>query len=78
MSLSQTSHQAHLALDVEPPDVEQLEFLADWKADLQTRIRRALLRFELVDFDHDFADLEEEVADFVRVCRALMWRRPAC
>ena len=63
---------------VEPPDVETLEVIADWKEDLQARIRRALLRFELLDVDLDFGALEEEVSEFTRACRALMWRAPEC
>jgi hypothetical protein len=80
-------HQAHqkgsailrnLSTVERPLDVEQLELLADWKSDIEARISRAQLRFMLVDVDHDFANLGQEVADFARVCRVLKWRASAC
>jgi hypothetical protein len=56
---------------------EQLHVIAGWKADLQARIERAQLRFELLDADLDFSDLENEVVDFRRACSAIMWREAA-
>jgi hypothetical protein len=56
---------------------EQLSFVADWKADLQRRIHRAQLIFMLLDVDHDFGSLAEEVQQFKRICRALSWRAGA-
>jgi hypothetical protein len=66
------------AAKVVAPDIEILETIAAWKEDLRARIRRAELRFELLDAEFDFSDLQEEVADFVRACRAVMWRPTAC
>jgi hypothetical protein len=77
----QTKNGAKAAEGV-APDIEVLgtiaDCIADWKEDLQARISRAGLRFELLDAELDFSDLQEEVADFVRACRAVMWRPPAC
>jgi hypothetical protein len=56
---------------------DQLEVIADWKKGLQKRIAIAQFRFELLDADHDLADLEEEAAEFCRACRTLMWRPAA-
>jgi hypothetical protein len=63
---------------VAPPDIEVLEIIAAWKEDLQARIRRDELRFELLDAELDFSDLQEEVEEFKRICGALMWRAPTC
>jgi hypothetical protein len=56
---------------------EQLEVIAAWRSDLQSRIAIARLRFELVDIDHDLTGLDAEAAQFCRACRALMWGVPA-
>jgi hypothetical protein len=53
---------------------EVLFVIADWKDDLRSRIRRALLRFELVGLNEAEQDqLAAEVEEFKRVCRALIW-----
>jgi hypothetical protein len=44
-----------------------------WRRDLIARLRRAQLVYELTDTEIDFATLEEEVAQFTRVCRAISW-----
>jgi hypothetical protein len=56
---------------------DQLETIAAWKSNLETRIAIARLRFELVDADHDFSDVEQEVRDFTRARRILAWREAA-
>jgi hypothetical protein len=50
-----------------------LAAIADWKEELQRKIRLALLRFELVDcFDTETQEaLEAEVRDFKEVCARL-------
>jgi hypothetical protein len=78
MTAQQQVNTGSDAAEVVAPDIDILETIADWKEDLQARIRRTELRFELLDAELDFSDLQEEVADFVRTCRALMWRPPAC
>jgi hypothetical protein len=77
MNLSHQQLKGTAAEAVLPPDVETLEIIADWKEDLQTRIKRAQLRFELLDADLDLTALQEEVDHFKRACRALTWRAPA-
>jgi hypothetical protein len=53
-------------------DIERLELIADWRADLTTKIKRAQMRFELVGLDQDHTDqLGKEVAAFKKVCRCL-------
>lgn len=59
-----------------PRDLEQhiadLDAIADWRDELQSRIRRAHLRFEFVGLDADEQDaLERDVQEFVLVCRGL-------
>ena len=59
-----------------PHDIEQhiadLEAIADWRDELQSRIRRTLFRFEFVGLDTDEQDaLEREVQQFDLVCRGL-------
>jgi hypothetical protein len=52
--------------------------LLDWHLDLLARIRRAQLRFEICDCEHDDADdeLGLEVEDHLRVVRVLTWSAP--
>jgi hypothetical protein len=57
--------------------LERLEVIADWKERLQERIGIARLKFDLLDADLDFSDLQQEVAEFNRVCRRQMWRAAA-
>jgi hypothetical protein len=62
-----------------PHDLEQriadLEAIADWRDELQSRIRRAHLRFEFVGLDAVEQDaLEREVQQFDLVCRELSGR----
>jgi hypothetical protein len=52
-----------------------LEVIADWQAELQARISRKMLVFQLADMDTDPDDLIEEVGQFRRVCRGLAWRQ---
>lgn len=56
------------------PDLDTLEVIADWKDDLRARIARTQLIFELCDCDVDFQPLVEEVQQFKKCCRCLMWR----
>ena len=52
--------------------IADLEAIADWRDELQSRIRRAHLRFEFVGLDADEQDaLEREVQEFDLVCRGL-------
>jgi hypothetical protein len=56
-----------------------LAVVADWKDDLQAKIDRAQLRFELIGFESDgevdeLAKLVEEVSAFKSCCRVLGWR----
>ena len=48
-----------------------------WRDDLQDRIWRQELIFELLDSDADGADIAAEVAAFKRIVRALAWGRAA-
>jgi hypothetical protein len=58
--------------------IEPLEIIADWREDLTRRLRQAQLCFELIGLDSDEEErLKAEVSDFVRCCRALMWRPAA-
>ena len=51
-----------------------LEIIADWQDDLQQRIARQELIFELVDCgDRGIDLLFEEVATFKRCCQAIAW-----
>jgi hypothetical protein len=59
-----------------PPDLEQriadLEVIADWRDELQSKIRRAILRFEFVGLDNEEQqELQAEVEFFKRTCRCL-------
>jgi len=59
-------------------DIEQLEFVADWKDELTAKIRRAQLSFELVGLHPDEVELlAAEVAAFKKVCCCLAWRPEA-
>ena len=54
---------------------DALEQMAIWHEDLTVRIRRALLKFELVGLDEaEQAALEREAAEFNRCCKVLGWR----
>jgi hypothetical protein len=54
------------------PDIETLELIASWKEDLQARLSRVRLRFELSGLNREeIIQLESEVADFTRCCRTL-------
>jgi hypothetical protein len=52
---------------------EALEQMATWREDLTVRIRRAVLKFELIGLEEQAA-LEREAAEFNRCCRVLGWR----
>jgi hypothetical protein len=52
---------------------EILGHVAPWRDDLLCRIWRTRLIFELVDTDVDIDELIDEVRDFERVCRCLLW-----
>ena len=55
-----------------------LEAVADWEADLASRLRCAHLRFEFCGLDPDEQEaLAEEVAAFKRVCAGLAGEKPA-
>jgi hypothetical protein len=55
-----------------------LETVADWKDDLQKRIRRAELCFELIGFGQDeMEDLQAEAQRFREVCARLAEPRRA-
>ena len=61
---------------VEPIDIKQLELVADWKDDLDARIARAQMRFELIGLEDIAQDrLKAEVEQFKRVCRVLTFGR---
>jgi hypothetical protein len=57
--------------------LEIVEQLSRWKLDLQARLWRTQQTFMLVDVDHDFGPLADEVEAFKRVCRVLAWRPEA-
>jgi hypothetical protein len=58
--------------------IEQLGIIARWREDLTRRVRQAQLRFELIGLDRKEDErLKAEVDDYVRCCRALMWRPAA-
>lgn len=51
---------------------DDLSVLADWKEDLDSKIARARLRFELIGFDAEEQEqLEAEGQAFLHVCRCL-------
>jgi len=57
-------------------DLEQriadLEVIADWRDELQSKIRCAILRFEFVGLDAEEQDeLVAEVETFKQICRCL-------
>jgi len=67
------------ALDAARRDLDaitdDLDIIADWKADLFGRIARAQLHFELIGLEPDeHEDLVAEACDFCRLCRAMAWR----
>ena len=54
---------------------DALEQMATWREDLTIRIRRAVLKFELIGLDDaEQAALEREATEFNRCCRVLGWR----
>jgi hypothetical protein len=54
------------------PDTDTLATIADWRADLSARIRRAELRQELIGIsDDEIGELDEEVRKYVRLCKVL-------
>jgi hypothetical protein len=54
------------------PDIETLETVAAWKESLQTRLRLARLRFELIGGNtEEVVSLGAEVEDFRRLCSVL-------
>ncbi len=60
-----------------PPDLEQrvadLEVIADWRDEIQSKIRRAILRFEFLGLDvEEQQALQAEVETFKRTCRWLV------
>jgi hypothetical protein len=57
--------------------LEELEHIDAWARELRARLARMRLIFELVDCDVDFEQLQNEVAEFARVCRCLTWRPAA-
>ena len=53
-----------------------LEAIADWRDDLQSRLQRAHLKFETVGCSFEEHDgLQDEAEDFKAVCTALMKRQ---
>lgn len=63
-----------LASDRLRDTTDTLEAILDWRDELLSRIRRAQLRFELLDCELDTSELEAEVAEFVCLCQRLAWR----
>jgi hypothetical protein len=55
--------------------IEDLEALADWRDELQSRIRRSQLIFEFVDCYHRDETLAAEVKMFKEVCEGLAGSR---
>jgi hypothetical protein len=54
------------------PDIDTLEIVADWKADLRTRYERAKLRYELIGGNGpEIEVLGAEMRDFKRLCQVL-------
>jgi hypothetical protein len=54
--------------------IDTLGIIADWREDLQRRIRRARLTFLYADCGIDTSALQTEAETFGRVCRCLSWR----
>ena len=54
--------------------IDTLGIIADWREDLQRRIRQTQLIFMYVDCEIDFSPLQNEVETFKRVCQCLTWR----
>jgi predicted DNA-binding transcriptional regulator AlpA len=54
---------------------DALEQMATWREDFTIRIRRAVLKFELIGLDDaEQAALEREADEFNRACKVLGWR----
>jgi hypothetical protein len=54
---------------------DALEHMATWREDLTIRLRRALLKFELIGLDQAEQEaLEFEAAEFNRCVKVLGWR----
>ena len=52
--------------------VDDLEVIADWRDELQSKICRAILRFEFTGLDAEEQErLEAEVETFNQICRCL-------
>jgi hypothetical protein len=52
--------------------IADLETIADWRDEMQSNIRRAMLRFEFVGLDvEEQLELQAEVETFKRTCRCL-------
>jgi hypothetical protein len=56
--------------------IDDLDTIGSWKQDIQERIDRAQLVFELVNVDVDMDGLAAEVSDFNAVCHVLAGRSP--
>ena len=54
--------------------IDDLDTLGAWKRDLEERLARTALIYELVDHEADFDSLVAEVADFKAICFALAGR----
>jgi hypothetical protein len=58
-------------------NLDILELLSHWRLELQIRLARKQVVFLFADTDTDFAQLTDEVRDFVRVSKMLKWaQRP--
>jgi len=58
--------------------IEDLEVIADWRDNLQSRLHCAQLKFEYVGLDADEQNaLAAEVQEFTQVCRGLSGQQPS-
>jgi hypothetical protein len=55
--------------------LDVIEVLSHWRLELQAKLARKKLIFLYCDSDVDFAPLEAEARDFVRVSKILTWAR---
>jgi hypothetical protein len=52
--------------------IDQLEVMADWRAELATKLKRAQLKGEVIGLDErEQCELEHEVHEFNLLCREL-------
>jgi hypothetical protein len=68
-----TTTQLTQLLEQSRARLRTFDSLFDWYRALSTRVLRAQLRLEIVDHEHEVGELELEIADFLRVVKALTW-----